>query len=336
MRKRLWSVILGVMLAVGMLGSMTAYGAVDAERAAAPSKNGALQVAGTQLVGEDGQPVQLRGISTHGLAWYPQYVNGACFRQLHDEWKANVVRLALYTAEYGGYCTGGDQEYLKNLVEQGVQAAKAADMYVIVDWHILSDGDPNLHKDEAKRFFAEMAERLSGYDHVLYEICNEPNGGTQWPAVKAYAEEIIPVIRAHAPKAVILVGTPNWSQYVDQAAADPITGDANLMYTLHYYAGTHKEDLRGRMTKAIAAGLPVFVSEYGICDASGNGALDIDEANRWVDTLNRYKVSYVAWNLSNKNESSAILNPGCQKTSGFTRDDLSGSGQWLYGVLSGS
>ncbi len=336
MRKRLWSVILGAVLAVGMLGGMTAYGAAEPEKTAAPSKNGALHVAGTQLVGEDGQPVQLRGISTHGLAWYPQYVNEACFRQLHDEWNANVVRLAMYTAEYGGYCTGGDQESLKNLVEQGVQAAKAADMYVIVDWHILSDCDPNLHKDEAKQFFAEMSERLSGYDHVLYEICNEPNGGTQWSSVKSYAEEIIPVIRTHAPKAVILVGTPNWSQYVDQAAADPITSDANLMYTLHYYAGTHKEELRSRMTKAIEAGLPVFVSEYGICDASGNGAPDIDEANRWVDTLNRYQVSYVAWNLSNKNESSAILNPGCQKTSGFTWEDLSGSGKWLYGVLSGN
>lgn len=347
MQKRFWNIICGAVLAISAFGAVTVHAAeaeatapqvagVSSEAVAAPSKNGVLHVEGTRLVGEDGTAVQLRGISTHGIAWYPQYINENCFRQFHEMWNVNVMRLAMYTAESGGYCTDGDQEYLKNLVEQGVQYAAAADMYVIVDWHVLSDCDPNVHKDEAKKFFAEMSERLSTYDNVLYEICNEPNGGTQWAAVKSYAEEIIPVIREHAPDAVILVGTPNWSQYVDQAAADPITDYDNIMYTLHYYAATHKEDLRSRMTEAIDAGLPVFVSEYGICDASGNGALDIEEANRWVDTLNQYGVSYVAWNLSNKNESSAIISPACQKDASFTQDDLTNSGKWLYGMLTGN
>lgn len=336
MRKRLWSVILAAVLAVSVLGVGTVYGAVDSETVAAPSKNGALHVEGTRLIGEDGKAVQLKGISTHGIAWYPQYINEDCFKQFCDRWNVNVMRLAMYTVEYGGYCSGGDQEYLKNLVEQGVKCAEAADMYVIVDWHVLSDCDPNAHKEEAKRFFSEMAKRLSSYDHILYEICNEPNGGTQWTSVKSYAEEIIPVIREHDPDAVILVGTPNWSQYVDQAAADPIRNYDNIMYTLHYYAATHKEELRSRMTRAIEAGLPVFVSEYGICDASGNGSLDIDEANRWIDTLDKYGVSYVAWNLSNKREAAAMINPVCQKSKDFTWEDLTDSGKWLYGMLTGN
>ncbi len=329
-------VILGVALAFSVLGAGTAYGAADSGSAAVPSKSGALHVEGTKLVGEDGKAVQLRGISTHGIAWFPQYINEEGFRQFRDTWDANVVRLAMYTAEYGGYCTGGDQGYLKNLVEQGVQYAKAADMYVIVDWHVLTDCDPNVYKEDAKSFFEEMAKRLSPYDHVLYEICNEPNGGTQWASVKSYAEEVIPVIRKYDPDAVILVGTPNWSQDVDQAADDPIRNYDNIMYTLHYYAATHKEELRSRMAKAIEAGLPVFVSEYGICDASGNGSLDIDEANRWIAALNEYGVSYVAWNLSNKNEAAAIIDPSCQKNMGFTWEDLTDSGKWLYGMLTGS
>lgn len=349
MQKRFWNIICGAILALSVFGAVTVHAAesektesqavgvgVSSEAVPAPSRNGVLHVEGTRLVGEDGTAVQLRGISTHGIAWYPQYINENCFRQFHEMWKVNIMRLAMYTAESGGYCTDGDQEYLKNLVEQGVQYAAAADMYVIVDWHVLSDCDPNVHKDEAKNFFAEMSKRLSAYDNVLYEICNEPNGGTQWAAVKSYAEEIIPVIREHAPDAVILVGTPNWSQYVDQAAADPITDYDNIMYTLHYYAATHKEELRNRMTAAIDAGLPIFVSEYGICDASGNGALDTTEAERWIDTLDRYGVSYVAWNLSNKNESSAIISPSCQKDAAFTQDDLTNSGKWLYGMLSGT
>ena len=307
----------------------------EPEEAADSGYYGALQVIGTQLCDSNGNAVQLRGISTHGLAWFPDYVNAELFRELHDEWKANVVRLAMYTAEYGGYCSGGDQKKLKQLISDGVQYATDNDMYVIIDWHILSDGDPNTHKEDAKAFFTEMSEAYSGYDNVLYEICNEPNGGTSWSSIKSYAEEIIPVIRENDEDAVILVGTPNWSQYADQAAADPITAYSNIMYTLHFYAATHTDGLRSTMAAAIDAGLPVFVSEYGICDASGNGAIDEKQANAWVELMDRYGVSYVAWNLSNKNETSAIFKNSCGKLSGFTQEDLSSSGRWLYDMLTG-
>lgn len=301
---------------------------------AAPSVTGALHVEGTRLVGSSGEPVQLRGISTHGLAWFPDYVNEACFAQLHDEWKANVIRLAMYTAENGGYCTDGDKEYLKGLIRDGVSYAGRQDMYVIIDWHILSDSNPNRYLNEAKDFWKEISAEYADADHVLYEICNEPNGDTGWSDVKAYAQEVIPVIRANDKDAVIIVGTPNWSQYVDQAAADPVTGYENIMYTLHFYAATHKEDLRDKMAAAIDGGLPIFVTEYGICDASGNGAIDEGQADQWVELMNQYGVSYVAWNLSNKDESSSILLSSCDKTSGFTEEDLSTSGKWLYRTLS--
>lgn len=131
-----------------------------------PSVNGALHVEGTQLTDKDGNPVQLRGISTHGLSWFPGYVNRDCFHQLRNEWKANVVRLAMYTAEYGGYCTDGDKAFLKQLVMDGIDHAKSADMYVIVDWHILSDSDPNMYVDEAKAFFRKS--RVSMPERIIY------------------------------------------------------------------------------------------------------------------------------------------------------------------------
>lgn len=305
------------------------------ELAASPAKTGALHVEGTRLMGGNGEPIQLKGISTHGLAWFPDYINEACFQELRQEWNANVIRLAMYTAESGGYCTGGNQEQLKNLIRDGVRYAAAQDMYVIIDWHILSDSNPNMHKDEAKAFFAEVSDEYKDENHVLYEICNEPNGNTSWKDIKAYAEEIIEVIRSNDKDAVILVGTPNWSQYVDQAAADPITGYDNIMYTLHFYAATHKDDLRGKMVSAVEAGLPVFVSEYGICDANGNGAIDEGQADQWVKVMDSYGISYVAWNLSNKGETSAILKSSCSKTSGFSADDISESGRWLYQMLTG-
>ena len=297
---------------------------------------GALHVQGTQLMDDFDQPVQLRGISTHGIAWFPQYINEELFHELHSDWHASVVRLAMYTAESGGYCTDGDPAYLKELIDQGIRSATQAGLYVIVDWHILSDNDPNQYKEEAIAFFREISARYADHTNVLYEICNEPNGDTSWQEIKDYALSVIPVIRENDSDAVILIGTPNWSQFVDQAAADPITEYDNLMYVLHFYAATHKQDLRDRMCNALDAGLPIFVSEYGICDASGNGALDLEEANAWVSLMNERGISHVAWNLSNKNESSAIIRSDCDKTASFTWNDLSPSGQWLHQMLSES
>lgn len=316
-------------------GTPTAETAPIQPHAEGVSPTPPLRVTGSRLTDGNGEPVQLRGISTHGLAWFPDYVNKDCFLQLKREWHANVIRLAVYTAEYGGYCTDGDQAQLKELVNNGVQYATETGMYVIIDWHILSDGNPNTYKEEAKTFFAEMAELYAGHDNVLYEICNEPNGGASWNDIKSYAGEIIPVIRTYDKDAVIIVGTPNWSQYVDQAAADPITDYDNIMYALHFYAATHTDSLRDTMVSAMDAGLPIFVSEYGICDAIGNGAIDEYQADQWVNVMDEYGISYVAWNLSNKEETSAILSGKCSKTSGFTEDDLSASGKWLYRMLTG-
>lgn len=311
------------------------YEAAKSVGTAFPSTAGALHVEGTQLTDSHGNAIQLKGISTHGLAWFPEYVNEDCFRQFKQEWHVNVIRLAMYTAEYGGYCSGGDKESLKKLVKSGVEYATALDMYVIIDWHILSDNNPNMYINEAKEFFKDMAKTYAGNNNVLYEICNEPNGGTSWNDIKSYAEQVIPVIRSYDKDAIIIVGTPTWSQEVDKAADNPITDYDNIMYALHFYAATHTDSLRNTMTTAIDAGLPVFVSEYGICDASGNGAIDENQANQWINTMDAYGVSYVAWNLSNKGETSAIINSGCSKVSGFTENDLSASGKWLHDMLTG-
>lgn len=305
--------------------------AETALRRARPSTAGALHVEGAHLVNQDGEPVVLFGASTHGLSWFPQYVNGQLFNELSG-WGANVVRLALYTEESGGWCTDGDQAMLRKLVVDGVRYATNADMYVIVDWHILSDGDPRTHVDEAKAFWADISAELKGRNNVIYEICNEPNGATTWADVKAYAEQVIPVIRANDSRAVIIVGTPEWSQRVDQAAADPLR-DTNVMYALHYYAATHGEDLRDRLTTAVQGGLPVFVSEFGICDASGDGEIDEASADAWLATLDDLGVSRVMWSLCNKAEAASIIASSCNKTAGLADGDLATAGTWLKARL---
>ena len=291
-------------------------------------QHGALHVENGKLTDENGNTVQLYGMSTHGIAWFPQYINYDSFRTLRDDWNTNCIRLAMYTAEYGGYCAGGDKEQLKQLVRDGVSYATELGMYVIIDWHILSDCDPNQNKDEAIAFFREMSEAFADNDNVLYEICNEPNSGTSWDSIKSYAEEVIPVIREQKPDAVILVGTPTWSQEIDKAAASPLTFD-NVMYTLHFYAGTHKDDLRNRLETCAQNNLPVFVSEFGMCDASGNGANDFDSTTKWLDLLNKYQISFCCWNLANKDESSSVFKAASTALSDWTDEDFNESGRWI-------
>lgn len=292
------------------------------------SLHGALSVKGTDLVDKNGEKFQLYGMSTHGIAWFPQYVNLDAFRTLRDDWNTNCIRLAMYTAEYGGYCSGEDREALKELVKGGVEYASELGMYVIIDWHVLNDQDPNVYKEDAVAFFREMSSAYADYENVLYEICNEPNGSATWDNIKAYASEVIPIIRENDSDAVILVGSPTWSQDIHQAAASPLEFD-NIMYTLHFYAATHKDDLRSRMEECVGKGLPVFVSEFGMCDASGNGANDFEQTEKWLELIEKYNISFFCWNLANKDESSSVFLPSSAATSKWTEDDLNESGKWI-------
>lgn len=292
------------------------------------SIHGKLTVQNTDIVDKNGNKFQLKGVSTHGLQWFPQYVNQEAFIYMRDEWGINSIRLAMYSDPNVGYTT-----QLHEIVNKGVEYAKNAGIYVIIDWHILSDGNPNTNKQAAKAFFKEMTTKYKDYDNVLYEICNEPNGDVQWQRdIKPYAEEMISEIRAIDDDAIIIVGTPTWSQDVDIVAQSPITGHKNIMYALHFYAATHKEYLRQKTITALHSGLPIFATEFGVCDASGNGNLDLPEANTWIDFLNQHNISWMCWNLSNKDESSALLK-NTNKMTDWTNDELSEEGKWLLEAL---
>lgn len=316
-------------------GNFHAYAATAVET------NGTLKVEGTKLVSsKTGKAVQLRGVSTHGINWdvgYP-YISKAAFKTLRDSYSVNAVRLAMYTTEYYGYCDkagAGDsqaqvQKTLKARIDTGVQAAKDLGMYVIIDWHVLNDKTPQKYQSQAKKFFKEISAKYASYDNVLYEICNEPNGGTSWSDIKKYANAVIPVIRANDSDAVIIVGTPNWSQDVDVASKSPLNYD-NIMYTLHFYAATHKDSYRDKLKTALANGLPVMVTEYGVSEASGDGSIDTGQAKKWLDLLDKNDISYFAWSLSNKPESASLLKASAKKTSGWKNSDLSTAGKWVLG-----
>lgn len=293
------------------------------------SQHGQLAVKNGQLVDKNGKGYQLRGMSTHGLTWFPEFVNESAFKTLRDDWNTNVVRLAMYVDEWGnGQCYMGNKSGSLELLEKGVDLCIKLDMYVIIDWHVLNPGDPSKYTNEAKSFFETVSKRYAKYPNVIYEICNEPNGGASWSGnIKPYAEKIIPVIRKNAPNSVIIVGTPTWSQEIDKPLSDPLNYK-NVMYAFHFYAATHA-GLRSNVENCVAQGLPVFVSEFGTCDASGGGANDFNETEKWLSYFDKQGISYCNWSICNKDETCSVLRPGTSANGSWSESDLTENGKWM-------
>ena len=293
------------------------------------SQHGQLSVKNGQLVDKSGKGYQLRGMSTHGLTWFPEFVNESAFKTLRDDWNTNVVRLAMYVDEWGnGQCYMGNKSGSLELLEKGVDICIKLDMYVIIDWHVLNPGDPSKYTNEAKSFFETVSKRYAKYPNVIYEICNEPNGGASWSGnIKPYAEKIIPVIRKNAPNSVIIVGTPTWSQEIDKPLSDPLSYK-NVMYAFHFYAATHA-GLRSNVENCVAQGLPVFVSEFGTCDASGGGANDFNETQKWLSYFDKQGISYCNWSICNKDETCSVLRPGTLANGNWSESNLTENGKWM-------
>lgn len=338
--RRLWRRITSLLLAFVMIFMAVAV-QPDVEAFAAAktpvATHGRLSVKGADLVDSKGNKFQLRGVSTHGINWdvgYP-YVNKAAFKTLRDDWSANAVRLAMYTSEYNGYCSGGSKADLRNRIYKGVKYATELGMYVIIDWHILSDGNPQSQLREAKSFFATMSKKYKNNKNVIYEICNEPNG-CDWTTIKSYATQVIKTIRKNDKKAIIVVGTPTWSQLGsdgthNEVADSPIKGYKNIMYSLHFYANewSHNEYLPAKLSYARSKGIAVMVTEFGMSAASGDGGISKTNMNKWFTRLNKANVSYFCWSLSNKNESASLLSASTDKTSQWKVSDLSEAGKYI-------
>ena len=298
--------------------------------------NGKLSVQGTQMVNECGKPVQLRGMSSHGLAWFPKCYTEESLTALVNDWHIDIFRLAVYTHEWGGYTTeqwlSKDEynAYIDNLVD----ICGKLGIYCIIDWHVLNQGsgNPNNTLEDAIPFWDYMSAKHKNDKHVLYEICNEPNGNNvKWSDVKQYADSVIPVIRRNDPDKIVICGSPTWSQDVDLAAQNPLSYD-NVMYTLHFYSGTHTQYLRDKADKAIKKGLAIFVTEFGTTQASGDGGVYFDECNTWMDWMEEHKISWVNWSFADKTESSAALLQGASNSRDWNM--VSESGQYIKRLLS--
>jgi endoglucanase len=258
-----------------------------------------------------------------------KYYNGQTVGWLKSDWNAKLVRAAMGVEDNGGYLTDSTN---KTRVTNVVDAAIANDMYVIIDWHTHK---AELNKAAAISFFTEMATKYGSKNHVIYEIYNEPLQVSWSNVIKPYAVDVIKAIRAIDPDNLIIVGTPTWSQDVDAASNDPITGYSNIAYTLHFYAGTHGASLRSKAQTALNNGIPLFVTEWGSVNADGDGGVANSETNAWMDFLRTNKISHANWSLTDKSEGAAALTSGASANGGWTNNQLTTSGALAKSLISG-
>ncbi|MET0386210.1 MAG: glycoside hydrolase family 5 protein [Polyangiales bacterium] len=281
-------------------------------------QHGALHVEGTKVVDAKDEPIQLRGMSLFWSQWSDYYTVNTV-DQLVDDWHVTLVR-AVLGVENGGYLEEPADNEAK--VTAVVERAIARGVYVIIDWH---DHHAEAHQAEAIAFFTRMATKYGATPHVLFEIYNEPLE-VPWASVKGYAEAVIAAIRGAGAKNVVIVGTPTWSQDVDIAAENPITTDDNVAYTLHFYAATHKEYLREKARKALAAGVALFVTEWGTCESTGDGVVDEGETKAWLELLTEQDIGWANWSLNTKAEACSALTPTASPTGPWTGSALTQSG----------
>ena len=289
--------------------------------------HGQLKVKGTTLVDAKGNDVVLHGMSFGWHNWWARFYNEGAIHELATKWNCTVLRAAMGVEPDSGYLKNPERSL--TLMKNVIEACIKEDVYVIIDWH-----DHNIHQKEAVEFFSMMSKQYGKYAHVIYEIYNEPDRET-WREVKAYSEAVIKAIRTYDPDNIILVGSPHWSQDVHVAAADPILGYDNLMYTMHFYAGTHKKWLRDRVDEAIKKGLPVFISECAGMEATGNGPIDKNEWKAFVEWMNENKLSWIGWSVSDKKETCSVLEKSAASGGNWREEDIKEWGKLVKSYLTG-
>ena len=302
----------------------------DVDNTGFATRHGKLKLVGNQLSDASGKAVQLMGMSSHGLHWFPDCYTKASIKYLVEHWGINIFRAALYVGE-GGYASSPAQP--KKLLQDIVQWCKELGIYVMIDWHVLTPGDPNhwltpTDHSNAATWWKEMATLYKSESHVIYEIANEPNGVT-WGQVKTYGDIIVAAIRLIDAETIIVCGTPTWSQDIHEASTNQLAQPHNVMYAFHFYAGTHMGLVQ--RVKDTAKLIPIFASEWGTSAASGDGGPYLQEAREFLDVFNDsdgamgQTISWCQWSYADKDEKSAALTPNACRAQDWGSTSCSGT-----------
>ncbi|HPR33104.1 MAG TPA: cellulase family glycosylhydrolase, partial [Prolixibacteraceae bacterium] len=260
---------------------------------------GEMQVNGNRIYGERTHtPIQVKGISLFWSIWGGEkFWNPGAVHTLVDEWDIELIRAPMSVENNNGWDFGylhkNGKEKQIAFMETVVEAAIARDIYVLIDYHS-HYADQN--GETAIEFFSYMAEKYGHYDHVIFEIYNEPIL-PEWPAIKTYAEAVIEAIREHSDNLVV-VGTDYYSTGVDNASISPVD-DPNTAYVFHFYAN-HQEELREKVRTALNNGSALFATEWGNIFVAGENegqttAEGFENSDTWHALMDKHHISSANW-----------------------------------------
>lgn len=293
-------------------------------------RNGRLHVCENTLCNERNEQVQLRGMSSHGIQWLGNCLTDESLDTLAYEWNSDLLRISMYVQE-GGYET--DPEGFTNQVNSLIEMASNRGMYVIVDWHQLTPGDPNANTELAIEFFTKIAKMNAHRNNIIYDVANEPNN-VSWSRIRDYAMKVIPVVQRFDSDAVVLIGTHAWASMgvsdggsAREIVNNPIPLD-NIMYTYHFYAASHGKQYRDNLEWA-AQRLPIFVTEWGTQNSAGEGANNFTSSQAYLDIMNRYNISWANWNYSDDWRSGAVWKSGTCSSGNWSDSNLKEAGLWI-------
>ncbi len=304
--------------------------AAQAQKVSPVSKHGQLKVQDGVMVNAKNEAPQLRGISLSWSFWGGRkYYNPEVVNWLADDFKISLLRVSMAVEPDSGYLKDpvGQEKMVTKVIDAGIKKG----LYVLIDWH---DHHADKNLEQSKAFFSKMAKRYAGVPNVIYEVWNEPEKES-WATIKNYAVEVIRAIRKHDPKNIIVVGSPFWDQHVDVAAKDPILDQQNIVYSFHFYASdpNHQAGLMARADEAIRLKLPLFVTEWGVGEANGDGVFDEEKNAKWMQWMEQHKLSWANWNITDKKETTAILMPGANAKGKWTTAELTPAGQYIRAEL---
>jgi endoglucanase len=289
------------------------------------TKHGQLRVEGTKLKDKNGKEIVLRGMSFGWHNWWPRFYNADAVKWLKNDWNCKVLRAAIGVEPKGGYIRR--PKFAMKRLTAVIDAAIKEDIYVLIDWH-----SHNINTEEAITFFTEMAQKYARYPNIIYEIFNEPDQES-WEEVKAYSIKLIETIRKYDSQNIILVGCPHWDQDIHLVADNPITGYDNIMYTVHFYAATHKQYLRDRCDYALNKGIPIFISECCGTKADGKDPIDYPEWEAWRNWMETNQISWINWDIADKKEACSVLLPKVASKGQWKDDQLTESGKYIRSIL---
>ena len=310
----------------------SAQSSFTARAVSSVDKHGALSVVGPHIRNQNGEITSLAGPSFFwsNTGWRQEkyYTTGAV-ETFANDWNAGIIRIAMGAQNEGSYLEDpqGNTDRVVTLIDAAIENG----LYVIVDWH---SHQAEKDVDAAVNFFKTIAETYGDTPNLIYEIYNEPLDTTHWArTIKPYAKTLIRAIREIDADNLIIVGTPSWDQRVDIAADDPLIGHSNILYALHFYAASHKAELREKAEYAIGKGLPLIISEWGTVTYSGDGYMDEKSTREWMDFAKKHGLTHLNWAVSDKDETASMFRPGAPKDGDWTMKDLTPSGLLVRDII---